>query len=74
MVLAAEIVKAIWQEMVLTLRARFDAIIGNSDLAMTKSLDFHTIWKNMDFYLLHNGNIRWNFVAPRLVFPPLAPL
>ena len=61
----AEIVSLIWQEMVLTLKARFDAIKGDSDAAMTRRNAFHRLWGKMGFYLIHRYSVRWMFSPPR---------
>ena len=65
----AEIVSLIWQEMVLTLKARFDAIKGDSDAAMTRRNAFHRLWGKIGFYLIHRYSVRWMFSPPRWLFP-----
>ena len=65
-----EVLKSIWQEMVLTMRARFDAIVGDSDSALARRQTFLAHWKNLGFLEISGANIRWIMAPPRWLFPP----
>ena len=65
-----EVLKSIWQEMVLTMRARFDAIVGDSDSALARRQAFLAHWKNLGFFEISGANIRWIMAPPRWLFPP----
>ena len=64
-----EVIKSVWQEMVLTLKARLDSIKGTSDGAMAKRLVFHSVWKKMGFYSMESSSIKWIYKTPRWLFP-----
>ncbi len=67
-----EVVKSVWQEMILTLKARLDSIKGDSDTAAAKRVAFHTLWQKMGFYVrdTERSYIKWMHVVPKWLFPP----
>ena len=67
---AAETIKEIWREIVVTLKARFDAIEGESDAAVRRRSTFHTVWNGKGFYHIQHSNVRWRFATPVWLFPP----
>ena len=50
-----EVIRSTWQEMVITLKAKYDEIKGDRNLVVVRSLAFHKIWNNMGFYSIHNA-------------------
>ena len=67
---AAQVVQNIWQEMVTTLRARYDNIKGNLDSIVRKRMVFHAIWKQKPFYELCGYGPKWLYNPPKWLFPP----
>ena len=66
---AAETIKEIWREIVVTLKARFDAIEGAFDATFLRRLAFHTIWSGKGFYHIRHSNVKWRFATLVWLFP-----
>ena len=45
-----EVIRSTWQEMVITLKAKYDEIKGDRNLVVVRRLAFHKLWNNMGFY------------------------
>ena len=65
-----KVVRDVWYEMVLTLKASYDNIKGNPDMVLSKKLAFHNIWKGSGLYTGTQARIQWNFLPPRWLFLP----
>ncbi|MCO5568556.1 hypothetical protein L7F22_022255 [Adiantum nelumboides] len=66
----AETVRAIWQEILHTLRGCFERIQGDSDSATQRRLAFHSTWSRGPFYSHSSGPLCWHYRPPIWLFPP----
>ncbi|KAH7332247.1 hypothetical protein KP509_20G077900 [Ceratopteris richardii] len=65
-----EAIKAIWLDMVYTLRGQLEEIKGDSTAAILQRMEFHRIWRNGPFYEFSTMTPKWNYLPPRYLFPP----
>ena len=74
----SQIIQTIWNELMFTVKARYDNIKGSSDAVMMKRLAFHEQWSGMKFYsrvrnTSSQKNIQWNMSPPKWLFPSPLP-
>jgi hypothetical protein len=53
----------VWREIVLSLKAKYDAIQGEHAACVLKRVVFHSLWKRWGFYVVHNGSITWMVIS-----------
>ena len=54
-----------------TLRGKYGAITGEPDIVIHKQQQFREIWKKVEVFTSFGERIKWRYVPPRWLFPPL---
>ena len=67
---SAVTVRAIWLELIHTLRGQLDRIQGSSEKAERRRQAFHQTWQAGPFYTLQPGRVCWHYRPPVWLFPP----
>ena len=69
---SGEVLLNIWFELVSWLRGQYNSIVGNSDEAERARSKFLLKWGRSPMMVNSASGPKWNYQAPRWLFPPLA--
>ena len=70
---SGEVLLNIWFELVSWLRGRYDSIQGESDEAERARAKFLLKWgRSPIIVVISSSGPKWNYQAPRWLFPPMA--
>ncbi len=65
-----ETIKAIWCDLLHTLKGQFDSIQGESDKANKERHAFYKLWDHMGMYTRSTRRPKWLFSPPIWLYPP----
>ena len=66
-------VKSFWDLLVHTIKGDYDSYKGSGNTTNQKRRRLRRVWSVIPIMLDLGVDVRWNYVPPRLLFPPLAP-
>ena len=66
-------VKSFWDLLVHTVKGDYDSYKGYRNIANRKRRRIQRVWSSIPIMLDASTEVKWNYIPPYWLFPPLAP-